>query len=162
MLNYIYYITCIRFQRIQSMEENSKDILSKLKYENEIKKLNYNFDAFKEQEKIAYRWVHSNINDRRNFLPRPRIKEDYPISDFTDWSISLFDTEENAIKKLKGYLKVKPNLYKVLGSCIAEGFINPHLGICDKPVITGHFNLMEYKKVDLTPFFKIKTTVYNG
>ncbi|MCR9011975.1 hypothetical protein [Gabonibacter chumensis] len=144
------------------MKENNKDIVSKLKYEEEIKKLNYNFDAFKEQEKIAYRWVHQNITDQRNFLPRPLLKKDYKVQQATDWGISMFNTEENAIRRLNECINNKPMLYKVLGSCIAEGNLHPIHGICDKPAINGHFNLMEYKKANLTSDFQIKKVIYNG
>lgn len=144
------------------MEENSQDIVSKLKYEDEIKKLNYNFDGFSEQERIAYRWVHSDINDKRNFVPRPLLMSNYSIKDATDWGISLFNTEENAEKKLKDFLKVKPNIYKALGSCIAEGNLKKTHGVCDKPVSSGHFNLIEYKEVNLIPDFKIIKIVCNG
>lgn len=143
------------------MEENSQDIVSKLKYEDEIKKLNYNFDGFSEQERIAYRWVHSNINDERNFLPRPKIKENYPIKHFTDWGISMFDAKENATKRLQELTKDKPAMYKKLGSCIAEGNVKRTHGICDIPATSGHFNLMEYKGVNITPEFRIITILYN-
>lgn len=143
------------------MEENSQDIVSKLKYEDEIKKLNYNFDGFSEQERVAYRWVHSDINDKRNFVPRPLLMPNYSIKDATDWSISIFNTEENAIKRLQELNKIKPKIYKKLGSCIAEGNIRIRHGICDIPATSGHFNLMEYKGVDITPEFRIITILYN-
>lgn len=144
------------------MQGNTEDIVTKLKYEEEIKKLAYDFENFSEQERIAYRWVHQNIDDPRNFIPRPCIKKNYEVKDFTDWGISLFNTEENAIKRLQNYTQDKPMLYKVLGSCIAKGNLKKMHGICDIPAKSGHFNLMEYKEVNLRPEFEIIKIVCNG
>jgi hypothetical protein len=117
-------------------------------------------DLLKSINEKAFRFVHEDINHNNNFLP-PLIIEPTRIEDFSDcekqcegYALSIFNDFNKAEKKLTRLLSHKPLLKDVLGNCIAEGIIEVNDGLVDNPN-HGHYNLHEYKGIDLALKFKI-------
>ena len=130
-----------------------------LEYLTEITALNPSFDGYSEVEnRPAFRWVFEDINHPNNFLPVTIINPKYKkaLEDFTGWALSFFDTQIQGVNKLKKIVSDKPEVYKKLGTHIAEGMLQKEFGLCEsKSDDEGHFNFFKYKKVDLIPHFKV-------
>lgn len=134
----------------------------KLKYEAQINKYNFDFKEFIEQERDAFRWVFSDINDSRNFKPvyilnsqLESIEEAKGINDCTGYSLSFFNTVENAKKRFETITKDKPLLYKKLGTHVAQGSIVKQDGISNRINRFGHFEHFEYENVVFDNKFEI-------
>jgi hypothetical protein len=123
--------------------------------------LNCPSDNFSQTEKIAFRWVHKNIDDS-DFTPINLIKEPpQRILDDSDlhcmgFGLSFFDTKENAkgkflsiFNRLREPLKI--GFIAEKGNFIAEIILEKTDGVADNPVITnyGHFTFHEYENVEL-------------
>ena len=115
----------------------------------------------------AYRWTHSEINHAENFLPakildlikgtppRANVIDDY--GKCTLCSISLFNSLENALKKIKGF---SPSIRKKLGyTHVASGLLEITDGVGTPIEKSGHFEFFEYSNADLTSKFKIISTI---
>ena len=109
----------------------------------------------------SFRWVFEDDRDD-NFLPRALIDNPKIIELKTQcngWSLSLFDSEENAKNRLVEICKNKPNLYKRLGTHIAKGFLSKNDGLASEIDTKGHFELFEYKDVTLKSKFDVVLNV---
>jgi hypothetical protein len=130
--------------------------LMPLKYQKEIEALSPTkedwLDYHQEDNKQSFRWVFEDIKDARNFTPRYgfpavyRMEEGRRSLKFTGWSISFFDSLDNARRRLKHFCEDKPEMQKRLGTHLAQGIVNSTDGLtqikCDKH---GHFNHFEFK-----------------
>lgn len=121
-------------------------------------------DTYSEVDVDAYRWTFEDINDKRNFLPRALIKDNPNIKKVKlqcdGWSLSFFNTEANAIKRLNEICSDKPELFKKLGTHVSKGVISKGDGICGKVDKRGHFECFEYETTDFKNNFAVKTQVY--
>lgn len=131
--------------------------MSQIKYEKElaIHFKDFDFAGFSEKKILSYRWVFKDINDSRNFCP-PYIKDPgREIEVPTGFALSLFETKEAGINRLKKLTNNKPFLFKKLGTHIAEGVIENSSGVCCDPNKFQHFDLFEYVDIDLKANFTI-------
>ena len=115
---------------------------------------------YKEYNNLAYRWAFEDIKDKRNFLPRATFTDipnhEQIKNSCGGWSLSLFVTKPQAREALMKQIKKRPNIYKKLGTHIAEGNIDNKDGLFgDHNQETGHFEFMEYQNVDLSLKFRI-------
>ena len=125
-----------------------------LKYQEKIDD-KCNLSIYTEKETLAYRWVFSDIEDERNFLP-PYIRNPNRTNDNCRvWCLSFFDSLENAKKRLAEITKHNKNLYKKLGTHVAEGELEKEDGIISEVDSQGHFGMFEYVKTDLTEKFQV-------
>ena len=145
--------------------------IEKYKYEEyliavrEEHKINCPCEKATPKNSTAFRWVHSDINHENNFLPpgiiaikqkrKPRIfppnqKENY----CNIFALSLFDTENNAIKRFKNFPK---RIQKMLGfTNVAMGEIETNDGVLTGINSYGHFDLHEFEEASLVSKFTIK------
>lgn len=133
-----------------------------LKYQKEINNYETDFSNFCERDVLSYRWVFEDINDVRNFIPvyisNPQREEEHKQSNshtYRGYAISLYSSQQLAKNRLLEITKGKKFLFKRLGNHIAEGKIEMTAGICDEPNKLGHFDLFEYKDVELNGKFTI-------
>jgi hypothetical protein len=116
-------------------------------------------DNYSNTDREAYRWTFSDITDPRNFLPRakidtnPRLEKDKLKCE--GWSLSLYDTEQNAIDNFQKYFGSKPNIGKIIGTHIAKGMIESSDGFCGEVAKNGHFEFFEMQGCDLSSKFQI-------
>ena len=107
----------------------------------------------------AYRWTFSEISHPQNFLPRALIKNNPRIEkskmNCEGWSLSFYDTEENAINKFNYYLNFRPNIGKKLGTHLAKGILEQSDGYCGDVNQDGHFEFFESINCDLSTKFEI-------
>ncbi len=101
------------------------------------------------------RVVFNPISDIKNFYPgcydpkTESVKEDASDLHVGSWALSFFDKSNNAKKSMARMYKSKPNIYKKLGNCIAEGVLIAEDGLAKiKCSGSGHFNHFEYAGTD--------------
>jgi hypothetical protein len=126
----------------------------KLKYLKEISGLPCELESFVEQDRISFRWVFSDINDKRNFEPvyKDPKRQQTTCSGF---ALSFYDDQILAKKRLLELTKDKENLFKKLGNHIAVGNLEKSDGISNKSNSQGHFDHFEYDNVILNTKFEI-------
>jgi CRISPR/Cas system CMR-associated protein Cmr5 small subunit len=126
-----------------------------LKYHKEIETLICDTSNFKEIEKDSFRWTFEDINDIRNFEPiyinNPKRKQENCLG----FALSFYISKNEAIKKYKDLTLGKPNLYKKLGTHIANGLLTNTDGIGGDPDEIGHFDFFTYKSANLYDKFTI-------
>ncbi len=137
---------------------------NKYKYKYDIEISNFEDCPPKHYQEIdenAYRFVKNDINHPNNFLPVLLIKPKRINSMDSDskkcqgYGLSLFNSKNNASKKLRSLINRKPNLANTLASCVAEGKLEKEHGVASEPNSSGHFTFHEYDGIDLGPKFKI-------
>ena len=104
--------------------------------------------------KTAYRFVHENITDPRNFLPvalipGARLPGSAPCC--TEYSLSFFENQEKAIERLRQLHGQQPLFHKRSGGCIATVAIDAGDGeatIASKK--WTHFDLFEYAEAEMS------------
>lgn len=131
-----------------------------LKYKNQIKTFDScDLTAFKEIELEAFRWTFENINDVRNFEPiyinDPKRKQDSCLG----FALSFYITKEAGIKKHNELTLNRPNLYKKLGTHIANGIITQTDGIASSPDEEKHFEFFTYENIELSHKFTILESI---
>lgn len=131
--------------------------MHKFKYEKEITEhfQDFNFDLLSEKEVLSYRWVFSDINDKRNFIPPYIVDKKRDIKTATGFALSFFKSKNSGHTRWKKLLSNKPELFKKLGTHIAEGTVIKSHGLCSVAVSYHHFDLFEYADVDLKNSFAI-------
>lgn len=116
-------------------------------------------DEYANTDREAFRWTFSDITHPQNFLPRakidtnPRMEKDKLKCE--GWSLSMYDTEENAINNFQKYFGSKPNIGKLIGTHIAKGIVESSDGFCGKIAENGHFEFFESSSCDLSSKFQI-------
>lgn len=126
----------------------------KLKYASEVSKFNCDLQDFAEQNRIAYRWVFEDINDVRNFEPvysDPKRIQNTCLG----YALSFFDEQASAKSRLLHFAKDKINVFKKLGTHIAEGNLIEMDGISKKCDENKHFSHFEYENITLNSKFQI-------
>lgn len=125
------------------------------------------FQDFTSRERIAFRWAFEDIKNEKNFLPRyltPAYDND-PKLDCVGYALSMFDMEQQAIKRLEVLSKGKQNIYKKLGTHLASGIILKGDGISGPSstyeINQGHFSIFEYVETDFASSFKIVKKLIN-
>lgn len=124
-----------------------------LKHETDIKRLSCDLKTFKERNnRNAYCWVFDDINNDANFVPRAiAVGRD----ECGSWALSFYETKDQAKDRMKSLLRKNSNLYKKLGTHIANGHLQKKDGISEDCNSIGHFNHFEYSGVDLKEKFTI-------
>jgi hypothetical protein len=123
--------------------------MKRLKYQDEIDKLETDFSDFKEQTRVSYRWTFEDISDYRNFLPRYKLNPRPNDDDYRGWGLSFFYTKESAIKRMMEMKSTRKNIDKKLGTHVAKGTLTESDGISDSQNDKGHFTHFEYFDVFL-------------
>ena len=106
----------------------------------------------------AFRFVHSYIEDPRNFLclsklnPSRKLKVEHQCNGF---ALSLFVSQDKAIKRYRELLLSNKNIGKTVGDYLAVGTTKPEDGRTSHPSGNGHFALWEAEVADLAPRFRI-------
>jgi len=132
-----------------------------LKYHTEIVTCNdYNLENFKENSRIAYRWVFEDINNEANFLP-PNILNPKPefLKKQAYWALSFFSNASSSITRYRKLTSNKKNLDRKLGTHIAKGILNISDGISNNHNKEGHFDFFEYENVYLNNNFAIERII---
>ncbi|WP_187993733.1 hypothetical protein [Vibrio harveyi] len=107
----------------------------------------------------AYRFVFEKM-DHGSFLPVGKMspsRVDKARNNRVKCSmlaLSMFDTEENALAKFEELQESNQHIAKSIGSFLAEGSIDVNDGLASKPNSRGHFDVFEFKDVDLLPKFR--------
>lgn len=113
------------------------------------------------QDRTSYRWVFED-NRKENYLPRALItnpRMNYYRSKCTGWSLSMFDSNDKAEKRLVQICKDKPDLFLCLGTHIAKVEITIESGMVSEPGTDGHFDLFEFVDVDFQGNHELVTNV---
>lgn len=131
------------------------------KYQSEISKYVFDFSDFTEKDVLSFRWVFSDINDVRNFLPRYLISPGTTRLDPKGWGLSFYVSESQAKEKYIQIINNKRNLYKKLGTHLSNGTLKKDDGISDNPNDFGHFTFFEYEGKALKNKFIIIAKLIN-
>ncbi|MFV8369208.1 hypothetical protein [Flavobacterium sp. LB2R40] len=114
------------------------------------------FIDYIEKDTEAYRWSFQDINDPKNFIPMAKDPNNSSSRrKCGGWALSFHVTEEASIELWQKLNDMKPNYYKKIGTHIAKGQISKSDGKCSETDKYSHFNLIEYKNVDLKVQFTI-------
>ena len=118
------------------------------------------FSDYSEKEIKAFRWVFPDISDSRNFVPMAIDPQCYSARrKCGGWALSFHTTEDASIEAWEYIINNRPKHYKKIGTHIASGTIIKTDGKCSSADNHLHFNMIEYKNVDLSKRFKIITTL---
>lgn len=114
----------------------------------------------------AFRFVFKDLNHKNNFLPvslmNPKRKFPDDASKCQGYGLSFFDTLENARRRYLAIKKNFRNIGKIIGTHIAEGFIEVNDGVVSEVNSSGHFCLHEFEHTDLSRKFHLVLKVYNN
>jgi hypothetical protein len=108
--------------------------------------------------KVAFRFVHSEAEDRRNFLCPAKInprRQFSPDKRCDALALSLFSTREKATKFYQDLRRSNPNIYKLIGSCLSSGQLELTDGVATVERTDGHFSLWESADANLVTRFKV-------
>ena len=107
----------------------------------------------------AFRFVHSDIKDDRNFVVPAKLNPKRTFPDYVEqcaaYALSFFATQEAAEKRLRSLVKVSQNIKKRIGTHLAEGDLKSADGRTTSPSPSGHFDLFESKDLTLAARFQI-------
>lgn len=112
----------------------------------------------------SFRWVFSDINDSRNFLP-PGIQKPKRFNDSSDlnkcksYGLSFFNSLEKCTSYFLLRLAESPQLHKTVGDRIANGILDTGDGRGSKPDDFGHFSFYEFVNINLSEKFSIVETL---
>jgi len=110
------------------------------------------------RETEAFRYVHEEIGNVRNFLcdcklnPARKLAENKRCSGL---GLSFFDSEENARKAFEYLRERNPKIGKSLGDKLALGHLRSEDGRMSQPNSKGHFDLWEAVGVEFADRFEI-------
>ncbi len=137
------------------MANVATNMTEKLKYKDEIEKLEPDFSGFYEKKCIAYRWTFEDINDAKNFQPAYLLSPNRRRTTFKGWGLSFFDSQLSARERIQELTKNKKMLFKKLGTHVAEGKLVENDGLSNEPETNGHFTHFEYTGAVLKQKFEI-------
>lgn len=107
----------------------------------------------------AFRFVFEDMNHRNNFLPVLLINPKRQLSKnsvrCSGYALSFFSSSERAKNQYLKLRKRNKNIGKRIGTHIAKGFIDETDGVVSEINKSGHFDLHEFKNVDLKRKFCI-------
>lgn len=111
-------------------------------------------------QRPAYRFVFNPICSK-SFIPQGKKSPQRVNKAANDTErcsllgLSMFATEAKAISRYKYLKKMIRNIDKTIGTHLATGTIEPKHGLVTEPNGHGHYDLFEYKNIDLSSDFKI-------
>jgi len=103
------------------------------------------------RNEVAYRFVHSDIEDHRNFKPVSKINPQRklkPEQQCSGFALSFFHTRDQAVKRFGELRRTNPNIEKTLGNQLVACPIFPDNGRASRPNTHGHFDFWEVDGVD--------------
>jgi len=112
------------------------------------------------QEIQAFRFIYEKIEDDRNFVPA-YIKKPQRFNDKSDtekcsgFGVSLYKSEEHAIKKYSALANIIQNIGKTIGTHLAQGKVLKDFGVITPIDIEGHFDLHEFDSCNLQNSFVV-------
>ncbi|MDB5015388.1 MAG: Integral rane protein [Mucilaginibacter sp.] len=113
-----------------------------------------------QREIQAFRFIYERIEDDRNFIPvyikKPqRFNHKSDAEKCSGFGISLYNSEERAIKKYSSLINVVQNIGKTIGTHLAEGKILKDFGVTTPIDGEGHFDLHESDTCNLHNKFTV-------
>ena len=136
--------------------------MKELKYKTEIERLKCNLSDFSELQYVkAFRWVFEDC-DEKSFIPMAINNPNKYKNVCQGWALSFFDNQENAKNRLLEIVNHRKLIFKKLVTHIAEGNILENDGVANSPNNYGHFDLFEYKDINLSNKFEIIETIFDG
>lgn len=116
-----------------------------------------------EIEKTAFRFVHSELADPRNFKPPAMIntRRHFPNEKVKcrAHALSMFECRDKATLFFKNLEKSVPNVRKSIGTLIAKGNISRSDGRATRSEKNGHFDLFLYESESLSSKFTIDSEI---
>ena len=113
----------------------------------------------------AFRFVHEDIKDSRNFLPPARVnpKRLFKPDERCDaLALSMFCDEEKAVRFYDNLRKICKNIRNAIGSHLAGGQLKEADGMTTIDGEDGHFSLFESSAVDWEGRFEIVKVLYEA
>lgn len=136
--------------------------MKRLKYQHEVDKIQFNFNGFEERERISFIYVFKDILDSRNFLPKYVRQINCDHDNCLGWSLSFFNSKEQAKNKIRKLASDKNYIYKKLGTHLGTGKLEINDGISNEPNSSGHFSHFEYEGIVLNKKFEVIESLVNG
>jgi hypothetical protein len=108
----------------------------------------------------AYRFTYEKLEDDRNFKPvyikKPqRFNDKSDVEKCSGFGISLYKSEEHAVKKYSTLSNIIQNIGKTIGTHLAKGQILNDFGVITPIDEEGHFDLHESDTCNLHNIFTI-------
>lgn len=107
----------------------------------------------------AFRFVHEEIKDSRNFQVPAILQPGRKFKDVADecdaWGLSLFVSNTKAIEYFKRLVAKHRNIRKQIGTNLASGKLMPTDGYITPVDEAGHFSLYEVGELNLATRFAI-------
>ena len=106
----------------------------------------------------AFRFVHADIDDPRNFLTPAGLS---PRRDFrpgqrcVSHALSFWASNEQAVAYFSHKQDENPNFNKTIGTHLARGTLSESAGIACPPRQNGHFSFFEAANADFAEVFEI-------
>ena len=97
-------------------------------------------------QRLAFRYVHSDISDSRNFLPASKLNPQRQLLGKTrciGMALSFWTTKEQALAAYNSYREKFQNFEKTAGDHVASGDITFNDGIACPVREDGHFSFFE-------------------
>jgi hypothetical protein len=111
----------------------------------------------KEAGGVAFRFAYADRDDRNNFLPIALITPGRMLPDGLQvkkccacFSLSHFQTLTQLKSAARKGLSRAPNFLKKVGDHFFEVALTAAAGVCTEASGSGHFELFEYQKFDLS------------
>lgn len=105
-------------------------------------------------ERTAFRFVHSDINDHRNFLPVAKITPQRrlrPEMRCAAHGLSFWATKDQALAAHRSFREQFPNFEATAGSHLASGILREADGRACPVRHDGHFTFFEFATSALGP-----------
>lgn len=106
----------------------------------------------------AYRFVHEDIGDHRNFKPCSKLKPRRALSAHdpcVSFALSLYLTKEQAAARYEFLREEHPNFPKTAGTHLARGILCDEDGRACHFSSNGHFSFFESPSANLAAKFTI-------
>jgi hypothetical protein len=106
----------------------------------------------------AFRFVHADLEDKRNFLPVAKLNPARVIPEHLlceSLALSMFASKESAERRYQSLRRQVKNIYKTIGTHLATCNLSEEDGISTIASETGHFSLFESKDINWEKRFTI-------
>ena len=122
--------------------------------------------SYERKSITAFRFVFEDLDHIQNFLPvllkNPKRRLRGDAEKCKGYGLSFFDTLENVKRKYVALAKNFKNIHLVIGTHIAEGFIEEDDGVVSELNRDGHFTLHEFEHTDLKNKFHLIMRIFDG
>lgn len=111
-------------------------------------------DAGAPRDGVAYRFVHAEQTDPRNFLPPAKLSPSRWINrapECSDYALSMFLSVAQATRFYDELAQTYKKIRLTIGTHLAEVTLAATDGLATPADPDGHFDLHEYVGVDLQP-----------